>query len=449
MHRQHFIVAAILALIAPSAWGLDFSKFSLENGMDVYVIPDNRTPVVVNFVWYKTGAGDEKEGQTGIAHMLEHLMFKGTKNMPPQEFSKIVARHGGQDNAFTSYDYTGYFQKVAKENVAKMMEIEADRMRGLTFTDSEFLPERSVVMEERRWRIDSKPQNRFYEDLSNKHMPNHPYGRPIIGWKKDIEAYTSEMAHDWYKRWYQPNNAFLILVGDINEAEAKKFVAETYAKVPSTKQIEHDAWPIEPLWTKAKRFEKIDSEIEIPQWTRSYRVPSAFAGIAGSTKGTEDYLKLSLLSQVLGGGSSSILYESLVKDQKLADAVSVHYTGVARSESSFDVMISPKPGVKLAVIEAAYEKVLAQFLKDGVDEGALSRAKTKRVSIDIYGRDDPFSSAYVFGRWLIAGGTAQNYDTWLEDIKSINVSDLLTVAKTYMNKPQSTTGLLVSEASEL
>lgn len=448
MRYQHFVIAATLALIAPSAWGLDFSKFSLKNGMDVYVIPDHRTPVVVNFVWYKTGAGDEKDGQTGIAHMLEHLMFKGTKNIRPQEFSKIVARNGGKDNAFTSYDYTAYYQKVAKENISKMMEIEADRMHGLTFSDAEFLPERDVVMEERRWRVDSKPLNRFYEDLAKVHMPNHPYGRPVIGWKEDIEAYTSTVAFDWYKRWYQPNNSFLILVGDITEKEARKLVAETYEKVPSTKKIEHDEWPVEPLWNKAKRFEKIDTEVRIPIWTRTYRAPSAFAGIAGSFEGTDDYLKLELLAEILGGGSSSILYESLVKEQKLADGVSADYRGISRSENTFDIIIRPKVNVKLSTIADAFEKALQTFLEHGVSESALNRAKVKRTSVDVYGRDDPFSSAYVLGRWLAAGGTAENYDNWMNDIKDITKSDILDVAKKYLKKSQSTTGLLASNRSQ-
>tara|TARA_R110000868_G_scaffold262401_2_gene521145 strand:- start:126464 stop:127819 length:1356 start_codon:yes stop_codon:yes gene_type:complete len=450
MRRLHFITAAILALIAPTAWGLDFSKYTLKNGMDVYIIPDHRTPVVVNFVWYKAGAADEKNGQTGIAHMLEHLMFKGTKHIPPQEFSKIVARNGGQDNAFTSSDYTAYFQKVAKENLPRMMEIESDRMRGLTFSDAEFLPERDVVMEERRWRIDSKPQNRFYEELMYKHMPNHPYGRPVIGWKRDIEAYTADVAHDWYKRWYQPNNAFLILVGDITEEEAKVLVEKTYAQVPSTKEITHDEWIVEPLWSEAKRFEKVDPEIQVPTWVRTYRAPSAFAGIAGQKTGTEDFLSLTLLADVLGGGSSSILYEKLVKEMKLADAVSADYNAVARGESTFDIIITPKEGVQLSRIESAYEEVLVDFLKNGLSGStdALERAKVRRVSSDVYGRDDPFSAAYVLGRWLVAGGLADNYDDWLSDIKLVTKQDILSVAGQYLKKSQSTTGVLVSDSTQ-
>ena len=253
-----------LALMPLSAWGLDFENFKLENGLDVYVIEDHRTPVVVNFVWYKAGAGDEEEGKTGLAHMLEHLMFKGTENIPPQEFSKIVARHGGKDNAFTSYDYTAYFQKVAKENLPKMMEIEAERMTGLTFTDQEFQPERDVILEERRWRIDSKPQNKFFEEFAHYSLPNHPYGRPVIGWEKDIKNYTYEMNHDWYKKWYQPSNAILILIGDITTAEAKPLVEKTYGQVPSTQKIEHEPWTVEPLFKEAKRFKKIDQDVNLP-----------------------------------------------------------------------------------------------------------------------------------------------------------------------------------------
>lgn len=189
MHRLFNILVIAMAGVLPlPSFALEHEKFTLDNGMEVYVIEDHRTPVALNFVWYKTGAADEKDGQTGIAHMLEHLMFKGTKNIPPQEFSKIVARHGGQDNAFTSYDYTAYFQKVGVANLEKMMEIEAERMRGLTFTNKEFLPERDVVAEERRMRVESKPMSRFYEKLNAVSMEHHPYGRPVIGWMRDIQS---------------------------------------------------------------------------------------------------------------------------------------------------------------------------------------------------------------------------------------------------------------------
>ncbi|MAI08208.1 MAG: peptidase M16 [Magnetococcales bacterium] len=438
-----------LALMPLSAWGLDFENFKLENGLDVYVIEDHRTPVVVNFVWYKAGAGDEEEGKTGLAHMLEHLMFKGTENIPPQEFSKIVARHGGKDNAFTSYDYTAYFQKVAKENLPKMMEIEAERMTGLTFTDQEFQPERDVILEERRWRIDSKPQNKFFEEFAHYSLPNHPYGRPVIGWEKDIKNYTYEMNHDWYKKWYQPSNAILILIGDITTAEAKPLVEKTYGQVPSTQKIEHEPWTVEPLFKEAKRFKKIDQDVNLPFFVRSYRTTSLFKGMAGTEPSTEDVLPLDVLSQILGGGASSYLYEALVKDMKLADSVSVDYSPVARGETTFDFMIQPKEGVKLSELEKAFDEKLEEFVESDISKEDIQRAVTKLKSLDVYGRDDPFAAAYGLGKFLVAGGEAKDFDNWLTDIEKVTKDDLLRVFKKYMVLKQSTTGLLVPDAKFL
>jgi zinc protease len=437
-----------LTLMPLQALGLEFHSYTLDNGLDVYVIPDHRTPVVVNFVWYKAGAGDEENGKTGLAHMLEHLMFKGTENIPPQEFSKIVARHGGRDNAFTSYDYTAYFQKVAKENLPKMMEIESDRMQGLTFTQKEFEPERSVVLEERRWRTDSKPQNKFFEEMTYYHFPNHPYGRPVIGWKKDIESYTYEMNHAWYKKWYQPNNAFLILIGDITLEEAKPLVEKTYAKVPSIKQVSHDAWPIEPLFAEAKRYTKIDADVKVPLWARSYRATSLFAGIAEKDVQEDDVLPLMILSQLLGGGQTSVLYKSLVKEQKLADSVRVDYSPVSRGEASFDMMVYPKSDVSLSQIETAVDDALTLFKTSTIEPEDFKRAVTKLKSLDVYGRDDPFVSAYLFGKFLVAGGKAEAFDDWLVDIQKVTVEDVLRVFNNYIVLKQSTTGLLVSDAKQ-
>lgn len=436
-----YIFFTVLTLLTyEKANALEFDTFSLDNGLTVYVIEDHRAPVALNFVWYPIGAGDEVEGKTGIAHMLEHLMFKGTKNIPPQEFSKIVARYGGQDNAFTSYDYTAYYQKVGVDNVEKMMEIEADRMRGLTFTDTEFLPERDVVMEERRLRTDSKPMARFYEKLMHLHMPHHPYGRPIIGWMKDIQGYTSEMAHDWYKQWYQPSYATLIVAGDVTLKQVKEWVSKTYAQVPNTKEITRPTWSVEPLFEKPKRVEHIDAEIKVPAFVRLYRTPSYFEGIAGEAVSQKDILPLSLLSYVLGSGSTSKLYKTLVKEQKKAVSVSTHYASISRGESSFDFYLTPAEGISLSEAEKALDIELQRILAEkDISEEDLERAKTQFLAADVYGRDDLFVTTYHFGRWLSSGGKAEHFDDWMEEIKEVSVEDLFRVAHTYFNDQQSTT----------
>ena len=448
MKKNCSIFVMLLTLTPWVAWGFDFEHTTLENGLDVYVVSDHRTPVVVNFVWYKAGAGDEENGKTGLAHMLEHLMFKGTENIPPQEFSKIVARHGGKDNAFTSYDYTAYYQKVAKENLLKMMEIEADRMQGLTFTDAEFQPERDVILEERRMRVESKPQNRFFEEFSHVHMPNHPYGRPVIGWQKDIENYTYQMNHDWYKKWYHPNNAFVILIGDITLDEAKPMLAQTYAKVPNVRQVNHHPWTVEPAFDGAKRYQKVDKAVQVPLWARMYRATSLFAGIAGAKPHKDDTLPLMVMAQILGGGNSSYLYQKLVKEGELADSVSVSYSSVQRGESSVDVVLVPKEGVRLETLEHAYEQALTAFSQNTLSDAQVKRAITLLKSYDVYGRDDPFVAAYHFGKFMVAGGKAKAFDDWLTEIEKVTAEDVLNVANKYLQVDHSTTGLLVQNDNQ-
>ena len=263
MHFLKKTIGVLMAgLIALPSFALELESTVLENGMEVFVVSDHRTPVAVNFVWYPIGAADEVDGTTGIAHMLEHLMFKGTENVPPQEFSKIVARYGGRDNAFTSYDYTAYYQMVGVGNLEKMMELEADRMKGLTFTDKEFLPELSVVKEERRLRIDSNPLRRFYEQLAAVHMEQHPYGRPVIGWMRDIEAYTVEKAHKWYSDYYQPSNARLIVLGDVTLEGVLPMIQRTYGQVPNTKNVQRPVWNVEPLFEQTRILKHVDEELK-------------------------------------------------------------------------------------------------------------------------------------------------------------------------------------------
>ena len=301
-------------IVSISASALEFDRYELENGLEVIVVPDHRAPVVVNFVWYRIGAADEVVGKTGVAHVLEHLMFKGTKDIPPGEFSKIIARNGGKDNAFTSLDYTAYYQKIAKDRLEVAMRMEADRMSNLKLENKDFLTERDVVLEERRWRVESKPVSRFYEALQSEFLEKHPYGRPVIGWREDLEGLTRQDGLDWYSKGYAPNNATLILVGDITLEEAKPLVAKTYAKV-AKREVARAAWGVEKEFESPKVYKKIDEEVKVPNYLEMYRAPSRFAGVAGSAEGTADALALSLAVDILGGGKTSRLYKELVQEQ--------------------------------------------------------------------------------------------------------------------------------------
>ncbi len=376
--------------------------------------------------------------------MLEHLMFKGTEHISAGEFSKIIARNGGKDNAFTSYDYTAYYQKVGKEKLPLAMKMEADRMTGLQFKNEDFLPEKDVVMEERRWRIDSKPENRFYEELQHKHFPNHPYGRPVIGWKQDIEAYTRDNALDWYKRWYSPENAILILIGDVTLEEVKSDILKTYGQVKGGK-ISPKTWAQEPLWNEEKAYRKIDEEVKIPVFYRMYRAPSMFDGITGAEEGMEDALALKMMTQILGGGQSGRLYQALVKEMKIADAASASYSPISKGESSVDIHAQPKPGVKLSQLEKEVETVVKNIAQKGVTTEEMKRAKVKMLASDVYAKDDMFVSAYHLGKWLVSGGKADDFDVWMSQIESITPTDIQRVAQKYLQTSQSTTGYLAAD----
>lgn len=452
--RHILCVLLILISLPLHAEEKPYSQFTLENGLDVIVLEDHRAPVVVNFIWFKAGAGDEVDGKTGLAHMLEHLMFKGTKNIPPQEFSKIIARNGGQDNAFTSYDYTAYYQKIAKDKLELAMGMEADRLTGLTFTEQDFIPERDVIAEERRWRVDSNPVNRFYEEMQDHHFETSPYGRPVIGYMNEIQKMTRTDNLAWYKKWYQPSNAVLILVGDITEAEAKALTAKTYAKIPSTKQIMRADWPIEKDWTEEKRFIKEDKEAKEPLFERFYRAPSAFAGVAQARvfdeNSQKETLSLALLAQILGGSQTSILYTEMVKDKKIATNASSTYSRVSRGESTFDLTLVPASGVRLSELEKEVDALIARVISQGVDKADLERAKVQFLASSVYERDDPFVSAYMLGRWILSGGSVETYDDWQKEIDDISVKDLQAVAAKYLRKDRSTTGFLVQDkASEI
>ncbi len=427
--------------------GRKLETFSLSNGMNVVVMPDHRSPVVLHSVWYKAGSVDEPTGKTGIAHMLEHMMFKGTKKIKPGEISEIVARNGGQDNAFTSRDYTAYYQKVAKDKLPLMMELESDRIANLTLADKDFQPERDVVLEERRQRTDVKPINRFFEKLVHTHYPNHPYGNPIIGWREDIENYKLQDTLDWYGQHYAPNNATMILAGDITAKEAKPLVEKYYGS------LEVKPTPERGNYTEALRGEPvvlkhIDKEVQVPVFYRLYRAPSAFQNIGGGVEHTEDAMALVMLAEIFGNSETGILYEALVKDQQIADAANADYDAVSLGEGSIDIFIQPKPDVKLSTIDTAVAKQIETFIANGVDADDFARAKTSLLADDVYAQDDIFHSVYRLGLWLMAGGDVKTYDDWKQELTDLTPADVITVAKRYFDVNRSTTGLLAGNEAQ-
>src|ERR1700693_5528222 len=330
------------------------ASFTLPNGLQVVVIPDHRTPVVTEMIWYKVGSADETPGKSGLAHFLEHLMFKGTAKHPAGEFSQTVLRIGGNENAFTSTDYTGYFQRVPREQLAKMMEFEADRMTGLILKDENVLPERDVVLEEYNMRVANNPEARLTEQIMAALYLNHPYARPVIGWHHEIEKLNREDALAFYRRFYAPNNATLVIAGDVDANEVRPMAERTFAKVAAQPAIPaRRVRPQEPEPVAPRTVTLADPHVEQPSVKRRYLVPSAATAAAGESPA------LDVLAQLMGSGNNSYLYRALVVDKPLAVNAGAGYQGTSLDPSQFSISASPKPGVEFSQIEQVIDHVIA------------------------------------------------------------------------------------------
>ena len=417
--------------------GLQVSEFKLANGLEVVVIPDRRTPVVTHMVWYRIGSADETPGKSGLAHFLEHLMFKGTEKNPAGRFSTVVATIGGQENAFTSQDYTAYFQRVTKENLEQVMTFEADRMTGLRLTDEVVLPEREDVIEERRTRTDNDPGAQLAEALSAALYVNHPYGRPIIGWMHEIRQLSRENALDFYKRFYTPNNAVLILAGDIDDKEARELAEKTYGKVPRVAEVAPRARPIEPEPRTHRRMSLTDQRVQQPSMSRYYLVPSYRTATGNEAEALE------ILSHVLGGGQTSRLYSTLVVEKGIAANAGSWYQGTSLDATRFGVYASPRPGTTLEALEAALDEVIEQVAKNGVEAEEVERVKTRITASTIFSQDNQTTLARIYGAALTTGLTAASVKEWPAKIRSVTPADVQAAAKNWLDLRRAVTGYLL------
>jgi zinc protease len=422
------------------------AQFQLANGLQVVVVTDTRAPIAIQMLWYKAGSIDEPPGKTGIAHMLEHMMFRGTKEVPAGEFANRVARLGGVHNAFTNTVATGYFQRVAKHNLAEVMRLEADRMHNLVLSDALFWPERNVVLEERHMRTDSVPQRLFYEQVLRRHYSVSPFGNPVIGWQKDIEAYTPQDARDWYQNYYAPNNAVLVLIGDLTVDEGRKLAETHYGAIPPRAVLRRPVTP-EPERFEPRRFVMHNPDAPTAIFQRIYRAPSRFEGVAGTRPDDADVTALMALQVVLGHPQTGLLHQELVVRRKLADSVHVHYDPVSRGETPFVVEVHPKPDVSLDVVEKAVDELMGAFMTNGPAEAAVARAVTTVRLNYITVRDDPYLYSYHLARWLICGGTAEGFSTWEDGLPALTPADLLRVARAYLRLDGTTTAHLVNTAA--
>ncbi len=417
--------------------GLQVSEFKLANGMEVVVIPDRRTPVVTHMVWYRIGSADETPGKSGLAHFLEHLMFKGTEKNPAGKFSKVVATIGGQENAFTSQDYTAYFQRVTKENLEQVMTFEADRMTGLRLTDEVVLPEREVVIEERRTRTDNDPGAQLAEALSAALYVNHPYGRPIIGWMHEIRQLSRENALDFYKRFYTPNNAVLILAGDIDDKEARELAERIYGKVPRVADIAPRVRPVEPEPRAHRRISLTDQRVQQPSMSRYYLVPSYRTATGNEAEALE------ILSHVLGGGQTSRLYSALVVEKGIAANAGSWYQGTSLDATRFGVYASPRPGTTLEALEAALDEVIEKVAKNGVEAEEVERVKTRIIASTIFSQDNQTTLARIYGAALTTGLTAGSVKEWPAKVRSVTPADVQAAAKNWLDLRRAVTGYLL------
>lgn len=441
MHTLAALAVAGSATLAHSraeSVGPDVTHFKLENGLEVVVIPDHRAPVVTHMIWYRVGSADEEAGKSGIAHFLEHLMFKGTEKNPNGRFSEKLAEIGGQENAFTSQDYTAYFQRVAREHLATVMEFEADRMTGLVLTDDKVLPERDVVLEERRSRTDSNPAAVLSEAAQAALFSNHPYGRPIIGWEHEIRALNREDALAFYRRHYAPNNAVVVIAGDVTPDKVRPMVERAYGGIPAQPQVKRHARPLEPEPRAHRRVILSDARVRQPQLSRMYLVPSYRLAKAGEAEA------LDVLAYILGGGSLSRLYRALVVEQDMAVGAGAWYSGVDVDHSRFGLYATPKPGVSLESLEAAVDAVVARMAADGVTEAELDRAKTRLIADSVYAQDSQARLARMYGSGIVIGLTVEEIRTWPDRVRAVDAEAVRTAARTWLQLRRAVTGHLIA-----
>lgn len=412
------------------------SEFKLANGLQVIVIPDTRAPVVTHMVWYKVGGADEPKGVSGIAHFLEHLMFKSTEKIPMGEFSKIVSRLGGQDNAFTGHDITAYFQRIAKDRLKTVMEMEADRMVNLKLTEKEVLTERDVILEERRSRIENNPSALLDEQMDAILFQHHPYGIPVIGWEHEMAQLSPKNAMDHYKRYYAPNNAILVIAGDVTADEVKKLAEEVYGSIPANDNSARAPRPKDPPQRAARRVELRDARAGKASLHRDYIVPSYSTAPAGEAEA------LDLMLKIVGDGPTSRVYKKLVVDQQVASSAGGSYQGASLDEGKLSFYAVAADGASLDKIESALDGVIADVKANGVTAAELERAKNSYIAEYIYENDNQATLARRYGWGLALGRSIAQIDGWPEAIAKVTLDDIKKAAA-YLDMRRTVTGTLI------
>ena len=435
------VVFAVLAAAGPArALDIDVTSFTLANGMQVVVIPDHRAPVVTHMVWYKTGAADETQGKAGVAHLLEHLMFKGTPTHPNDTFDRLLRANGGDGNAFTTQDYTAYFQKVMKDRLPLVMELEADRMQNLVLTDETVLPELSVVLEERRQRIDNEPSGLLSEQMDAAMYTAHPYGKPVIGWMPQVSKLTRQDAMDFYAAHYEPENAILIVAGDVTPDEVKTLAERYYGPLKNKRPVPERVRAEEPAPNAERRVTMTDPRVSTPGWQRQYLTPSA------RQLPQREELAMSLLAEIIGGGNQSRFYQTLNIDKKLAAYSGAWFDADQLDYGNFGLYASPNPGVTIEAVEKQVDAILNDVVTKGVTQEELDRSRNSMIASAVYLLDSQDKLARLFGVALATGQSIDDVKNWDKDLATVTVDDVNKAARSILKPNASVTGVLLPEA---
>ena len=443
--RSFFLVCGLVAaMLVPTvaASAADTSttfETRLANGMRVVVREDHRAPTAVQMVWYRVGSIDEHDGVTGVAHVTEHMMFKGTPKVGPGEFNRRVAAIGGRDNAFTSTDYTAYFQQVPASQLKTVMALEADRMRHLTLDSAGYGKEIQVIMEERRMRTDDQSTARVYEAMNAVAWQAHPYRRPIIGWMSDLEQMQVGDVRDWYRRWYVPNNAILIVVGDVRHAQVFAWARDTYGRIPARALAERKQYA-EPMQAGARQLE-VKAPADLPLLVMGWKAPR----LADPQKDVDPYA-LEMLAQILDGHEAARLPTALVREQQIAVSVDASYDAMNRGPGMFVLQASPRPGHTVAELERAIRAALANVASQGVSEAELARARSQLRAAEVYKKDSVMGQAMEIGMLETLGYGWQTSDLMLDKLNAVSAADVQRVAQTYFSDDQLTIARLVPQA---
>lgn len=412
------------------------TSFQLENGMDVVVIEDHRAPAAVHMLWYRAGSADEQPGVSGVAHFLEHLLFKGTEKLAPGEFSEIVKANGGTDNAFTSFDYTAYFQRVAADRLGLMMEMEADRMKNIQLDREDILTERDVIIEERNQRVENDPGSLFREQRMAAQYLNHPYGTPIIGWRHEMVNLDLDDALAYYEQFYSPNNAVLVVAGDVEPDEVLALAQQHYGPIPRNEALPERVRRSEPPQMAERRISFSDPRVAQPYVMRTYLAPE---------RDPDDQRKaaaLTLLAEVLGGSQTAVMPQKLQFEEKRAVYAGAFYSGLSLDDTTFGVVNVPAEGVSLEDAEADMDRVIAEFIETGVDPVQLDRIKFQLRAAQVYELDNSNSLARRYGAALTSGLTIDDVHEWPRILQSITPEEIIAAAQEVFDRENAVTGFL-------